>query len=138
MTAFKDDSFTGDTLFGTFYPTGYITAVTHGRPQAEAAQTALQEAGFDDIRIWSAEDVQARHQAFLSQRSMIQRISAAFAADEKLVLDDYLQAAEEGHTFLTVHIPDEAQVNQARDILVAHHAHQMHYYSPIGITDLTP
>ena len=138
MSAFNDNSFTGETLFGTFYPTGYITAVTHARTDAEAAQTVLQEAGFSDIRIWSGKEVQERHQAFLDQRSIAQRIGAAFAADEKLALDDYLQAADEGHTFLTVHVPDDTQVNRARDILIAHHSHQMHYYGPIGITDLTP
>jgi hypothetical protein len=138
MSAFTGDSFAGETLFGTFYPTGYIVAVTDARDDAEAAQAELVQAGFTELRIWSAAEVQERHQAFLDQRSLLQRIGSAVAADEKLVLDEYLQSAQDDHTFLTVHIPNADQVNQARDILVAHHAHQVHYYGAVGITDLTP
>lgn len=138
MTAFSDSSFDGETLFGTFYPKGYIVAVTHQKGDAEAAIAELQQAGFTDVRLWTGNEVQERHQAFLHQRSMLQRLGSAFAADEKLALDEYLQAAEEGHSFVTVHVADQSQVDTVRNTLVAFHAHQMHYYGDVGMTDLTP
>jgi hypothetical protein len=138
VTAFRDSSFDGETLFGTFYPKGYIVAVTHQKDDAEAAIAELQQAGFTDVRLWSGSEVQERHQAFLHQRSMLQRIGSTFAADEKLALDEYLQAAEEGHSFVTVHVVEQSEIEPVRNTLVAHHAHQMHYYGDVGMTDLAP
>jgi hypothetical protein len=100
MTTFEGNTFEGETLFGTFYPQGYIVASVDDPADADRAHAALQQAGFDEVRTWTGQEVLERHQAFIAQRNLAQRVGSIFASDEKLALDDYLEAAQPARTAL--------------------------------------
>jgi 2-polyprenyl-6-methoxyphenol hydroxylase-like FAD-dependent oxidoreductase len=137
MTAFQDNSFQGETLFGTFYPKGYVVAAFRDRAAANNAFAALEQHGFRETRVWSGDEVLARHDEFMAQRSTLQRIGGAFGADEKVALEDYLDAARSGHVLLTVHMPSEADVEQVRTVIAGDDARLMHYYGALGMADLS-
>jgi hypothetical protein len=136
MPAFEDNAFTGQTLFGTFYPTGYLVATLHDRTDAEHAKWRLEEAGFAEVRVWTGPEVIERHEAFLAHRSVLQRLGGLLHSDERDALEDYLAAARQDHLFLTIHIPDHHQVERAHALLVEHDVHLMHYYTAVGMADL--
>ena len=136
MPAFEEKSFTGQTLFGTFYPTGYLVAVLHARTDAEHAKLRLQNAGFAEVRVWTGQEVIERHEAFLAHRSVLQRLGSLLHSDERDALEEYLAAARQDHLFLTIHIPDHHQVERAHPLLVENNVHLMHYYTAVGMADL--
>lgn len=73
----------------------------------------------------------------MNQRTWLERFAAAGGSAEKQVINEYLQVARQGYTFIVVHVPDERQVEQARLLLASHHASLMHYYMATGIADLS-
>lgn len=135
--AFKEGSFEGETLFGVFYPKGYLVAVLNDQASAEQVADELRQAGYNQVDIRSAQDVKQRHQAFMAQRTTLQRLGSAFAADEKLALEDYLQAADEDRTFVTAHVLDHADLGRTQAILRVHGASMVHYYGSAGMEDLS-
>jgi hypothetical protein len=137
MAAFENDLFRGETLFGTFYPKGYVVAAFRDRAAADDAHATLSQRGFGEARVWTGAEVIARHDEFMAQRSTLQRIGGAFGADEKVAIEEYLDAARAGHFFLTVHVPNEAEVEQVRAVIVSgEHARLMHYYGAVGMSNL--
>jgi hypothetical protein len=108
MTSLSTTSFAGYT-FGTWYPTGYIVALTREYTDAVGLQQALQQAGIEDVEVWRADEVYANYTAYRLQRSMMERMIAVLATDERAIQDDNLQAAQEGYTFLTIPVSDPTE-----------------------------
>ena len=128
-------SFAGYTL-GTWYPTGYIVALTHEQTDAERVQLELQQAGVEHVQVWTAQEVLANYAAFQKQRSVIERVVASVAAEERTVRDDNVEAAQEGYSFLTIPVSDRARFDDIRQILGTHPIRRAHYYGRYTITDL--
>lgn len=125
--------------FGTYYPKGYIVAVVDSAETAEQGAAELRSSGFaeDDVRTYSGQMVVENHEAFLRQRSVLQRIGSAFASDEKETVDEYIEEARRGRHFITVHAPDEDKMERARQVLASKGAYKMHHYGPSVMTDLS-
>lgn len=125
--------------FGTYYPEGYIVAVVDSAETAELGAAELRSAGFaeDDVRTYSGEWVVENHEAFLRQRSVLQRIGSVFASDEKEAVDEYIEEARRGRHFVTVRASDEEQMERARQVLAAKGAYKMRHYGPSVMTDLS-
>lgn len=107
------------------------------RATADDVYAALTQQGMQDVRVWTGDEVLARHNGFMDQRNVLQRIGENFGADEKTALQDYLDAAEDGYFFLTVHAPSDAEVNGVRSVLMNNNARLMHYYGRTGMADLS-
>lgn len=126
------------TLWGTYYPRGYIVGVVHDWRKAEAAAAKLREAGFPEAEVHThtAQDVLARHEEFQKNRNVVQRIAGAIPTDEGAAVDEYIDEARKGSCFVTAHAPERAQVARARDILWDEGVHAMRHYERSTITDL--
>jgi hypothetical protein len=126
------------TLWGTYYPKGYVVAVVHEREAADRAAAALRAAGFgeEDVRVHTGQEVVDRHERFRASMSVGQRIGAGLPSDEHEALNDYLEEARQGRHFLTVHAPAHELVHRARDVLRGYGGHAMRYYGELTIEDL--
>lgn len=104
----------GETLFGTFYPRGYIVAVFRDPADLEQAVGALQQVNCEDVRIWTGQHTLDRDAEARSHQNALQKLGSLVGSGEKLALDDYLDLAREGRSFLTAHVHDQEHAEQAR------------------------
>lgn len=136
MPAFDEGSHKGMTVWGVFYPTGYIVAVFAECARAQAAQAALTAAGFEDTRFWTGQAVLERGATVRAERNVLERVGAHVSGQAAAALAEYVQAAEFHHCFVTTHIADQAQIAHAHALLAAHNAYLIRYYAPTGTVDL--
>ena len=135
------DQFTGPlgTMFGTFYPLGYVVAAFDDGQRARQTLEGLQGAGCQnrEARLLSGDEVLATHEAFLRQRNLAQRIAGAFDSEERDALEDYLELARQGHHFVIAEAPTEAEIQRALPVLREHGGHKIRHYGRAVITDLS-
>jgi hypothetical protein len=129
----------GASLFGVFYPKHYIVTVFAERSAAESAASALEAAGFgaDAINTWDGVEVAANHDKYVAERGILQKIGSLFPSEEHDVLNDYIDQARAGGTFLTVFTPEEGQRQMAAPIIADAGGVLMRYYGDNTITNLT-
>jgi superfamily II DNA helicase RecQ len=135
---FKNEVFkAGEIMFGTFYPKRYMVSAFETIQQVAQAAATLKDAGFEDVRQWIPPQVLERHAQFLRQRSAVQRVEGELSSDEEEALNDCLALAKEGHHFVTVYVPDEADVKRVQSILESNGAKATHYYGGWKLTNLS-
>lgn len=129
----------GASLFGVFYPKHFIVTVFAEKEAAESAASALQDAGFeeDKVRTWDGKEVAANHDKYVAERGVLQKIGSLFPSEEHDVLNDYIDQARAGGTFLTVFAPEEGQRQTAAPIIGEAGGVLMRYYGDNTITNLT-
>lgn len=125
-----------ETIFGTFYPRGFVVALFDNKVDRDMAATALQAAGFTDTRSFSPQEVIDRYNEIESHRNAAQRIGGALSSDELAMAEDYVESARDGQSFLIVHA-DLQQTKQVGSILFQHEAHGVKHYGDWVVTDLT-
>jgi hypothetical protein len=127
------------TVLGNYYPTHYVVAAVDDPSRAAQALTALREAGFSDAtaQICPGPQFLKNYQDFIDHRGTLARVAAAFPSEEQSAIAEYLEEAERGSSFVTVHTPERAKRDEARDLLKAHGGHAMRYYGDHAITDLS-
>jgi hypothetical protein len=136
MAAFQGNSFGGDMVFGTYYPKGYLIATFNDGAAAHGAHGALTQHGFAQTRVWTGEEAIAQHDALAAQRNAEWQHGSSLQANNKLGLQDYMKAAHDGAFFVTLPVPDETMVEQARAALANYQPHMVHYYGSVGMIDL--
>ena len=126
------------TLWGVYYPTGYVVAILPDDDGAREASEALTAAGFaaEDVRVHPGPEVVERHEQFMQDRNLAQRALAAIHSDEREALDEYVEEAREGSAFVTVHAPQEDQVKRAHAVLADLGAYGMRHYDRATLHDL--
>lgn len=124
------------TIFGTFYPRGFIVALFDNEANRDMAATALHDAGFSDTRSFSPQEVIENSTEIKNQRNVAQRVGSAMSSDELAMAEDYVESARDGHSFLIVQA-DEQQFDQAGPILFRYKAHGVKHYGDWVVTDLT-
>lgn len=127
------------TLWGVYYPTGYVVAVLDDADAAAQATQSLTAAGFsdEDIRVRPAGEVLERHERTMQGRNIAERLVGAIHSDEREALDEYIAEARNGKDFVTVHAEHEEQVHKARAALVGHSAYAIRHYDKTVLHDLT-
>ncbi len=125
-------------LFGTFYPEDFVVAVVDDRAQAEAAISAVGEAGVpqEDVILRSGEAVLANHRAFPEQRNVLQRMGSLIPSEAADALQEYLAEAEQDRTFVAAHAPERDQRDRVVEILRRHSGHAIRYYGSRTSTNL--
>ena len=136
MAASSNSLPTGDMVFSTYYPTGYLIATFNDGAAAHGAHGALAQQGIGQARVWSGEEAIAQHDTSAAQRNNEWQRGSSLQANNNLGLQDYMHAAHQGAFFVTVHVPDETMVEQVRVALAGYQPHMVHYYGSVGIVDL--
>jgi trehalose-6-phosphatase len=126
------------TLWGVYYPTGYVVAILPDDETAQQASEALAAAGFsaDDVRAHPGQEVVDRHEQFLNDRGTAERMLAAIPSHEREALDEYIEEAREGSAFVTVQAPQEDRVKRAHAVLAELGAYGMRHYDRASLHDL--
>jgi hypothetical protein len=128
----------GVTSMGQYYPLNDLLAVIHERATAERAVQALKDAGVSDGDVdlldgaWFAEAVRSSGR----RHGVASRLAALLPTDESLLVQTYVEEAEQGHHIVVVHADQPEEVERARRVLAAHGAHEMRHYGRYVITDL--
>jgi nucleotide-binding universal stress UspA family protein len=126
---------------GAVYPKHYLMAVIDEVKEAEDTVQALRHAGIpaEDIRLFESHEVLEYAEDTEGTRGLGSRIADVFQAitsDEDAHVLIYVQEALRGHAILNVYAPTDEQVEQVRDILVAHGARTIKYFGLWAITVL--
>ena len=126
---------------GAVYPEHYIMAVIDEVKEAQDAVQALRHAGIpaEDIRLFESQEVLEYAEDTERTRSLGSRIADVFQAitsDEDAHVLIYVQEALRGHVILNVYAPTDEQVEQVKNILVAHGARNIKYFGRWAITVL--
>ena len=136
----KPSKFLG-TLLGDWHTEQYIAAVIDDFSQAEQAIGDLAQAGWrpEDIRLIRGKPAAEKIETVEEHRSLPERVAAAVrgtTSEEGPISEAYEDEAEQGHQILAAYATDPQQVEQARQILARHQAHDVEYFGSWVITDL--
>lgn len=129
------------TQSGVLYPQDDIIAVIADHSEAERAVQALVDAGIPsgDIDLLEGKQVLELERDFQKRQTLAGRVAAFISfltSDAGTYQQEYVDEAAKGHHILVVHAPAREVVEQARDILVAHHAHYARHYGSLAVEDL--
>jgi hypothetical protein len=130
----------GDNEFGIFYPTGYVLSVFADSANADQAVSALRAAGFetDDLVIAKADEVLEYSREMRANRGLFSRFEhfiSGLYADEGSLADELVGLAEQGHTFVAVHAPDDAATARVSDALRPFEMVVSRKFDPLSYTD---
>lgn len=122
MTLSAADFKHGDSEFGIFYPTGYMLSVFPDAADADRAVTTLLDGGFkaDDLVIASGQDVLAYSREMRADPGLVSRFEqlvSSLYGDEGSLAGELVGLAEQGHTFVAVHAPDDAVTTRVSEAL---------------------
>lgn len=73
-----------ETIFNTFYPTGFVIGVFYAAEDNASAAQALHDAGFSDVRTFTPQEMLARYEELAATQNPLQRVGAAIESDERL------------------------------------------------------
>ncbi|TAN00596.1 MAG: hypothetical protein EPN40_03695 [Rhodanobacteraceae bacterium] len=126
-----------DTSFGTFYPKHYIVAGYASMNDAQAAERAFIESGFDadDVRAAAGDFVVNQLEAH-REANWLQRAGthiAEFAGTETGFLRDDAELARRGGAFLFLFAPETHHVDQARKVFTQHRPAYARRYLHVAI-----
>lgn len=126
------------TALGTYHPKHSIVAVFHDPSRAVEAPTALEGAGVRNVgvELCPGPEFLKNYRDFVEHRSILQRVTGAFASEEQAAVEQYLAEAERGASFVTVHTLQGEERDRAQNVLKAHGGHTMRYYGDYAISDL--
>lgn len=126
------------TALGAPFGRHYLIAVIHDGATADGACAALREAGFaEDNVVVCAGDVFAKNwNDYFTHRGLLTRAIDLFPSEERAAIEEYLDEARNGASFLLVHTPDHDGRDRARDVIAAHSGHAMRYFDERTIVDL--
>jgi len=128
---FEELSITSErTLPATPFPRKYIHSAFNDRQDALQAAQSLRSAGYDarDIYMLTYADYE---EAIGRGQTLISSLSSTD-------LDVYLDEARHGRTILAVRLASPGQIEQARDLLAPHRAHQVRYVDTWTVAQLLP
>ncbi len=126
---------------GAVYPKHYIMASFENMKEAQDTVQALLDADIPtgDIRLFESQEVleyAENTERTRSLRSRIADVIQAITSDEDAHVLVYVQEALRGHPVLNVYAPTDEQVEQVKNILLAHGAHNIKYFGRWAITVL--
>jgi hypothetical protein len=130
-----------ETSFGVFYPKDYLLAVFTDPRAADRAAAALEVAGFldDDVLVLGSDEVLGWHGRFTTDTGLVGRFKE-FAAKHfpgtGAKLDDVIDHARVGHTFLLVYAPEPSHIERAATAIRPAHPALLRKYGAVTITDL--
>jgi hypothetical protein len=126
------------TAFGTYSPRHYLIAVFDDPARAASALTALQDAGFADssAALCPGSEFLENWADFARHRGLLARLADLYPAEERAALNEYLDAAERGASFVSVHATSQKDITHARDVLKPLGGYAMRYYGDLTIIDL--
>jgi hypothetical protein len=112
----------GDTMFGIFYPTGYVLSVFPDAARADRAVAALRSTAFapGDLVVATGPEVLAYSHEMREHPGLLARFEhfvAGLYGGEGDLADELVGLAEQGHVFVAVYAPDDPATVRAAEAL---------------------
>jgi len=119
--------------YGVFKPVGHVIAAFPTDADMQAAMTALMRRGFAaaDVAVYSPEQMKRQADIDIEQASVL----AGIGQELNLVMS-HRELAQQGHSFLVVHAPKEAQARGVADIARRFHAARVQRYGHLAIEEM--
>lgn len=124
-----------DNNLGTLYPKGFIVALFASGDDAANASDALKAAGFEDVRLFTPDEVLTHVAAVRSKQSLFDKIRLALA-EESTQADMFLDDVKKGAHTVMVHAEDAKHIEKARPILKVHNVGKAGHYGTWTMTEL--
>jgi hypothetical protein len=130
-----------ETSFGVFFPKDYLLAVFTDPRAADRAAAALEVAGFadSDVLVVGSDEVMGWHGRFSTDTGLLGRFKEFVARHfpgTGAKLDDVVDHARVGHTFLLAYAPDGARTERAASAIRPAHPTLLRKYNAVSIADL--
>lgn len=112
-----------------FRPEGYLVVILVDDEEAQRAQAALIEAGFDppDVKLYAGQQILENHEVYMGRRDVTAKVVGA-VADDSEGRELYLGYAREDRCALWLRVPDEGNVPKALRVLANHNYLHTRYY----------
>ena len=119
--------------YGVFKPVGHVIAAFPSDSDLQGALTALRRRGFADVDlvVYSPEQMKRQADIDIEQAGVLAGIG-----QELNLVKTHRDLAEQGHSFLIVHAPKEAQARGVADIARRFHAARAQRYGHLMIEEL--
>lgn len=133
---------TGEQPTDVFYPTGYVIAGFPTPQQAEQARQAAQQAGFAEghIVLLKPNELLAenRERKAEEEGSVVGKLQAFFSnmGDDSSFVEQYVELARQGHTFVLVYAPEKADTERVRQAIQPFDPQRPRKYDQATVTDL--
>jgi hypothetical protein len=123
-----------NTVFGTLLKkANYIAAAFEKQEAAEQAARDLNQAGFTDATLYSAEEVLENYD---EPEERLMATVAATLSDESKATKQYVALAKQGYTMLLVEAIGDERITGAAKILRRHGGTAMRHYGEAAYRDL--
>jgi hypothetical protein len=121
---------------GSLYPTHYVVGIIDDVREAEQAEQAFRNAGYDSgtLRLFEGREAVEKAQELEAQKNWLQRLLSGLqdAPNETI----FQQEAQRGHSILKIRANSRQEVEYIRDLLVQFHAHTITFFGPWSVEDL--
>lgn len=120
----------------------WVVGVIDDAVEADRASVAARAAGFSDDDVLVLHGQQALDLAKAKEDAMnpLKRLLTAWgnvSTDPGTAEEEYIEAARNGHSLVNVRAEAPEDVQRAREVLLAHHAHDVKHFGKWVNTDLS-
>ncbi len=135
---------TGEKPTDVFYPSGYVITAFAKPDQAEQVRQELKKQEFVDehIVLLKPHEVLAenRERKEVEDGSLIGKFQAFFSnmGDDSNFVEQYVDLARKGHTFVLVYAPEAADTERVRLAIQPYSPQRPRKYDQLTVTDLLP
>lgn len=133
---------TGQQATDVFYPRGYVIAGFATPDQAEQVRQALRDERFADehIVVLRPNELLAenRERKAVEKESLAGKLEAFFSnmGDDSNYVEQYVNLARKGHTFVLVYAPEDADTERVRKVILPFDPQRPRKYDQAVVTDL--
>lgn len=120
----------------------WVVSIIDDPKEADRAAEALRVAGVpdDDVMVLHGQEALDLAQAKEESQNPIARVLAAWgraSTDPGTAEEEYLDAARQGHALVNIRAESPEDVQRAREVLLAHNAHNVKHFGKWVSTDLS-
>ena len=122
-------------------PTNHVLAVIEDAERANQAASDLREQGFGENALFKGEELVQTIDAKGEYSGLLSSIVKAIQdhlSEEPNYLAQYQEEARAGKHVIAVYVDGLEEADRVRDILLTHDAHNLRFFGPLAVHDLTP
>ena len=140
MTQAHDPKFP-QTAGGSLYPTNYVVGVIDDLQEAQQAEQAFKQAGYDaqKIRLMEGHEATEKVQELEEGKNWFQHFLSSFQnSTDETGSDVYQLAAQQGKQILHVRADSQADVDKISALMMRYHAHAVKFFGSWSVSDIPP
>ena len=140
MTQAHDPKFP-QTAGGSLYPKNYVVGIIDDLQEAQQAEQAFKEAGYDaqQIRLMESHEVLEKTHDLEEGKNWFQRFLSSFqGTTDETGAHIYQLAAQQGKQVLHVRADSEKDVDKISALMMRYHAHAVKFFGSWSVSDVPP